>query len=124
MDDHYTKIKNDLGLPEMQKALKNEQDGMNDDAVKLDEILARLRPNTTAANFKEFLERQDNINKSSHWKRISRKVHPTVSNCVSQYISQSSTKESTQLSPQGSPIGGKFLNIMSSEHIISGPIAG
>jgi len=24
MDDHYTKIKNDLGLPEMQKALKNE----------------------------------------------------------------------------------------------------
>jgi len=39
MEDHYTKMKNDLGLPEMQKALKNEQEGMNDDAVELDEIL-------------------------------------------------------------------------------------
>ena len=79
MEDHYTKMKNDLGLPEMQKALKNEQEGMNDDAVKLDEILQRLRPNTTATNFKEFLERRDNINKNSQWKRISRKVNPTVS---------------------------------------------
>ena len=33
MEDHYTKMKNDLGLPEMQKALRNEQEGMNDDAV-------------------------------------------------------------------------------------------
>jgi len=24
MEEHYTKIKNDLGLPEMQKALRNE----------------------------------------------------------------------------------------------------
>jgi hypothetical protein len=79
MEDHYTKMKDHLGLPEMQKALKNEQEGLNDDSVKLDEILQRLRPNTNAANFKEFLERQDNINKNSHWKRISRKVHPNVS---------------------------------------------
>lgn len=78
MDEHYTKMKNDLGLPEMQLALKNEQEGLNDDAVKLDEILHKLRPNTTAANFKEFLQRQDNINKNSHWRKISRKVHPTI----------------------------------------------
>ena len=88
MEDHYSKMKNDLGLPEMQKALKNEQEGLNDDAVKLDDILHRLRPNTTAANFKEFLGRQDNFNKNSHWKRISRKVNPNVS--------QFSTKDTTQ----------------------------
>jgi hypothetical protein len=87
MTDYYTKMKNDLGIPEMQHALKNEQEGMNDDSMKLDDLLHRLRPNTTAANFREFLDRQDNINKNSHWKRISRKLNPT--------LSQFNSKEST-----------------------------
>ena len=38
----------------------------------------RLRPNTTAKNFKEFLLRGDNINKSAKWKAVSRKLHPKV----------------------------------------------
>ena len=53
-----------------------EQDGSNDDALRLDDVLTKLRPNTTANNFKEFLLRQDNVNKTAHWKKISRKLHP------------------------------------------------
>jgi hypothetical protein len=34
-----------------------EQDGQNDDVLKLDEVLKKLRPNCNAKNFKEFLLR-------------------------------------------------------------------
>jgi hypothetical protein len=55
-----------------------EQEGSNDDALRLDDVLTKLRPNMTAKNFKEFLLRSDNINKTSHWKKISRKVNPQL----------------------------------------------
>jgi hypothetical protein len=41
-------------------------------------VLNKLRPNTTAKNFKELLTRADNINKTTGWRRVSRKLHPTV----------------------------------------------
>jgi hypothetical protein len=40
----------------------------------LDEVLTKLRPNTTARNFKEFLSRKDNVNRNQYWKGVSRKV--------------------------------------------------
>lgn len=55
-----------------------EQDGQNDDVLKLDEVLKKLRPNCAATNFKEFLLRQDNVNKNQKWKRIARKVNPHI----------------------------------------------
>ena len=78
MENYYSGIKNELGIAETQKMLVAEQDGQNDDVLKLDEVLKKLRPNCNAKNFKEFLLRQDNVNKNSKWKRISRKVHPNM----------------------------------------------
>ena len=80
MDSYYSNMKSEMGIAEQQKMLAAEQDGSNDDALRLDEVLQKLRPNTTANNFKEFLLRSDNVNKSSHWRRISRKVNPQLSN--------------------------------------------
>lgn len=78
MDAYYSNMKLDMGIAEQQKLLLAEQEGQNDDALKLDEVLNKLRPNTTAKNFKEFLQRSDNINKTTHWKRVSRKLNPTL----------------------------------------------
>ena len=78
MDGYYSTMKADMGIAEQQKMLLAEQNGSNDDALKLDDVLTKLRPNTTAKNFKEFLLRADNVNKSSNWRRISRKVNPTL----------------------------------------------
>jgi hypothetical protein len=80
MDSYYSGIKLELGIAETQKLLVAEQDGQNDDVLRLDEVLKRLRPNCQASNFKEFLLRQDNCNKSQKWKRIARKVNPNIFN--------------------------------------------
>jgi hypothetical protein len=78
MDTYYNTMKTDLGIAEQQRLLKAEQEGSNDDALRLDDVLNKLRPNTTAKNFKELLGRGDNINKSTGWRRVSRKLHPTI----------------------------------------------
>jgi len=78
MDTYYNAMKTDLGIAEQQRLLKAEQEGSNDDALRLDEVLNKLRPNTTAKNFKELLTRGDNFNKTTGWRRVSRKLHPTV----------------------------------------------
>lgn len=78
MDTYYNTMKTDLGIAEQQRLLKAEQEGSNDDALRLDDVLNKLRPNTTAKNFKELLARGDNINKSTGWRRVSRKLHPTI----------------------------------------------
>lgn len=79
-----------------------EQDGQNDDVLKLDEVLKKLRPNCNANNFKEFLLRQDNVNKNQKWKRISRKVHPNISNGNAQET------QPNEMSP-----GRKMINVTS-----------
>lgn len=66
MDAYYANMKNEMGLKE--KPETNEED------VKLDEVLSKLRPNTTARNFKEFLSRKDNVNRNQYWKKVSRKL--------------------------------------------------
>ena len=78
MESYYSGMKDDLGIAETQKLLVAEQDGQNDDVLKLDEVLKKLRPNCAATNFKEFLLRQDNVNKNQKWKRIARKVNPHI----------------------------------------------
>ncbi|CDW81558.1 UNKNOWN [Stylonychia lemnae] len=66
MDSYYSNMKVDMGI--LEKKNYEEEDS------KLDEVLRTLRPNTTANNFKEFLSRQDNINKSTYWKNVARKL--------------------------------------------------
>ena len=78
MDSYYTGLKQEVGIAEQQRLLQAEQEGSNDDALRLDEVMNKLRPNTTATNFKELLKRRDNINKNTHWRKVSRKLHPTV----------------------------------------------
>lgn len=67
MDSYYSSMKTDLGIFE-----KDNHEQVEDQ--KLDDMLQKLRPNTTAKNFKEFLSRKDNINRSTKWKNISRKL--------------------------------------------------
>lgn len=66
MDSYYSNMKQDMGI--------FEKNNFEEEDSKLDEVLKTLRPNTTAKNFKEYLSRQDNINRSTHWKSISRKL--------------------------------------------------
>ena len=47
MDQYYANMKHDMGIRE--KPENNMED------IKLDEVLYKLRPNTTAKNFKAFL---------------------------------------------------------------------
>ena len=78
MDGYYSNMKQDMGIAEQHRLLVAEQEGQNDDALRLDDVLKKLRPNTTAKNFKEFLARSDNINKTAHWRKVSRKVNPNL----------------------------------------------
>jgi hypothetical protein len=66
MDAYYDNMKTEMGLKERPET--NEED------IQLDEVLNKLRPNTTARNFKDFLGRKDNINRNQYWKKVSRKL--------------------------------------------------
>ena len=66
MDSYYSNMKKDMGIFE-----KNHYEGEDQ---QLDDVLKALRPNTTAKNFRDFLSRQENVNRSQHWKNISRKL--------------------------------------------------
>ena len=76
--------------------------------MKLDEVLKKLRPNCNAKNFKEFLLRQDNVTKNQKWKRISRKVHPS--------LSQVTTQDSKEVSPA---TGRQMINVTSEQLVQS-----
>jgi hypothetical protein len=67
MDGYYSSMKEDMGIFQ-----KNNDEEVED--AKLDEVLKKLRPNTTAVNFKEFLNRKDNMTRSTHWRNIARQV--------------------------------------------------
>jgi len=43
MDSYYSNMKIRMGIAEQQKMLAAEQDGSNDDALRLDEVLQKLR---------------------------------------------------------------------------------
>ena len=66
MDAYYDNMKTEMGLKERPET--NEED------IQLDEVLNKLRPNTTARNFKDFLSRKDNMNRNQYWKKVSRKL--------------------------------------------------
>jgi len=55
MNSYYYNLKNDVGIEE-QKA--------DEEADNLDDILKTLKPNTTAKNFKEYLQPTDNCTKT------------------------------------------------------------
>ena len=53
----------------------NEQANLGENDYANDNILTQLKPNTTASNFREFLDIKDNCNKTQAWRAISRKLH-------------------------------------------------
>jgi hypothetical protein len=69
MNGHYEKMRNENHL--------NDYQTQEEEEPKLEMVLKTLRPNTTAKNFKPYLTRGQNTNKSQNWRVISRKVHQT-----------------------------------------------
>ena len=67
MDDYYQKMKQEMGI--------DPHYAVEEDDPQLDLVLKKLRPNTTAQNFREFLTKSQNVKKTRQWKQIARKVH-------------------------------------------------
>ena len=56
MNEHYQELKDEVGI--------NEQANLGENDYANDNILTQLKPNTTASNFREFLDIKDNCNKT------------------------------------------------------------
>lgn len=67
MNGYYRDLKNDVGV--------EEQNTIDDNEDNLDEILKKLKPNTTPSNFKEFLQVKGNCNRTQKWRAVSRKIY-------------------------------------------------
>ena len=67
MNDYYTELKKDVKF--------EDQGTIDEDDGGLDEILRKLKPNTTALNFKEFLQVKGNCNRTQKWRAVSRKIY-------------------------------------------------
>ena len=67
MEEYYTNMKNEMGIDATY--------GIEEQDPPLDEVLKLIKPNVTAKNFKEYLQKSDNIYKTQKWRKISRKVH-------------------------------------------------
>ena len=67
MNGYFSTMKVDLGI--------DSNFGVESHDPGVDAIFHQLRPNTTAKNFREFLEKKDNINKTEKWKKISRDMN-------------------------------------------------
>jgi len=66
MDTHYFQLKKDIGM------IKKEEKDV--DEYDLDAVFKALRPNTTAANFKDFLKNDVKNDRSVQWKAVKRKI--------------------------------------------------
>lgn len=64
MEGYYTDLKKEVGIGQPQN--DNEEDN------ELESILNTLKPNTTANNFKEFLDIKSNCNRTQAWRQTSR----------------------------------------------------
>jgi len=67
MDSYYSNMKEDMGIFQ-----KDNRELLEDQ--KLEETLKKLKPNTNAKNFRDFLHKKENINRSSYWKNVARKL--------------------------------------------------
>ena len=67
MEDYYQNMKNEMGIDATY--------GIEEQDPPLAEVLDLIRPNVTAKNFKDYLQKTDNVHKTQKWRRISRKVH-------------------------------------------------
>lgn len=67
MNDYYIELKKDVKF--------EDQGTIDEDDGGLDEILRKLKPNTTSANFKEFLQLKGNCNRTQKWRAVSRKIY-------------------------------------------------
>ncbi len=79
MDEHYHQMKEDAGL------LKKEEHQEED--YNLDEVFQALKPNTTAANFKEFLSKSKNHERTQAWRSVARKLDKSGSRATSRNAS-------------------------------------
>ena len=67
MNDYYKELKNDVGV--------EEQNTIDEGDDNLDEILQKLKPNTTPGNFREFLTIKGNCTRTQKWRAVSRKLY-------------------------------------------------
>mgnify|MGYP006107374817 CR=1 FL=1 len=67
MDSYYSDLKKDVGVEPDQNS-----DGDDD---QLEGILSTLKPNTTPGNFRDYLNKKDNCNKTQAWRNTSRQMH-------------------------------------------------
>ena len=67
MDEYYKSMKLEMGI--------DPNYAVEEDDPQLDIVLQKLRPNTTAQNFREFLTKFQNFKKTRAWKQVARKVH-------------------------------------------------
>lgn len=85
MDDYYVKMKEELGI--------DPNYAEEEDDPQLDIVLQKLRPNTTAKNFREFLTKSQNVNKTRAWKKVARKVHAQDEKAKAQSNAQQTTNQ-------------------------------
>lgn len=64
MDTYYTDLKKEVDI--------GQEQNNNDEDNELETILNTLKPNTTATNFKEFLDIRGNCNRTQAWRQTSR----------------------------------------------------
>ena len=67
MDGYYDSMKGEIGVDK-------DYDVEPDDPM-LDVVLRKLRPNSTATNFREFMAKSQNIQKRTDMKELARKVN-------------------------------------------------
>ncbi len=60
MDEYYKSMKLEMGI--------DPNYAVEEDDPQLDIVLQKLRPNTTAQNFREFLTKSQNFKKTRAWK--------------------------------------------------------
>jgi len=60
MNEYYKNMKEEMGI--------DPNYAVEDNDPQLDIVLKKLRPNTTATNFREFMTKSSNVNKTRAWK--------------------------------------------------------
>ena len=66
MENYYGDLKKEVGIAQETNCF--------DDDNELENILNQLKPNTTASNFKEFLDIKGNCNRTQSWRFTARQV--------------------------------------------------
>ena len=72
MSGHYNGMKKEMGFGTIM--------GEDEELPKLETVMAQIKPNLKASNFKSLMNRQENIHKDVKNKKICRAVHQSFEN--------------------------------------------